>query len=270
MLVLPIINRNRILNVHVSLKGVSKVKTMVHFENMTASDIIVNGKSFNTSTFSESRDRKAIIEFIRNNSILYHRPFYVTTKAREDCKYDLYEFPLLQCGRNKAIDLLYVSTILDMQKRKADEVKGKYVSLKELGFDDIFTDDKISVIKRIVSSNPNTLEWEQLFRDNHVDDLISTLEFIRKFDCTVVKEASIPEDVFQQVASSFELLHSRDTKSLNKYYNLAVENRDVIAKMSYVNKLVFDKPFDLIQSESQRRAKQFVKADNAWENRNSA
>ena len=46
---------------------------------------------------------------------------------------------------------------------------------------------------------------------------------------------------------------------------MAIDNRDVYAKMSYVNKLISDKPLDLIQSEAQRRNKQFVKADNVRE-----
>ena len=78
------------------------------------------------------------------------------------------------------------------------------------------------------------------------------------------------EDTLQQVLESFNKLHSKDTKSLNKYYNMALENRDIYAKMSYVNKLIYDRPFDLIQSSSQK-SKQFVKTDtSSWESRKNA
>ena len=46
MLVLPIVNRNRILNVRVSIKDASKVRTGVRLDNTMPSDIIVNGRSF--------------------------------------------------------------------------------------------------------------------------------------------------------------------------------------------------------------------------------
>ena len=81
MLVLPIVNRNRILNVCVSIKDASKVRSGVKLDNTMPSDIIVNGRSFLVSSFSESSDNKSIIDFIRANSILYKRDVVVTTKS---------------------------------------------------------------------------------------------------------------------------------------------------------------------------------------------
>lgn len=269
MLVLPIVNRNRILNVSVSIKDASKVRTGVKLDDTMASDIIVNGRSFSTSSFSESSDNKAIIDFIRANSILYKRDVIVTTKTGygEDT-YDVYEVPLPSRKINNAMDNLYVDTILDMQKETPGVTKGKYLSLSKVGLEEVFSDEKVSIVKSIVSNNPNSDTWRDLFRENGVLDLVSTLDFIRMFDCTVIGRASVMEDTLQQVLDSFDKLNSKDTKSLNKYYNMALENRDIYAKMSYVNKLVYDKPFDLIQSAGQK-SKQFVKTDS-WESRKSA
>lgn len=92
MLVLPIINRNRILNVSVSYKEATKIRVDVELENTLPSDIIVSGKSFNSSAFYDSKDKNNIIEFIRNNSILYRRSVLVTTKNRSDSSnYDVYD-----------------------------------------------------------------------------------------------------------------------------------------------------------------------------------
>ena len=271
MLVLPIVNRNRILNVRVSIKDASKVRTDVRLDNTMPSDIIVNGRSFLSSSFSESSDNKSIIDFIRANSILYKRDVVVTTKSGtgEDT-YDVYEAPLPSRKVNEAMDNLYVDTILDMQKETPGVTKGKYLSLNKVGLDEVFSDEKVSIVKRIVSSNPNPDTWTELFRENGVLDLVGTLDFIRMFDCTVIGQASVMEDTLQQVLESFDKLHSKDTKSFNKYYNMALENRDIYAKMSYVNKLIYDRPFDLIQSSSQK-SKQFVKTDtSSWESRKSA
>ena len=52
MLVLPIVNKNRILNVKVSLKGITKVREEASNDDFLESDIIVNGRSFINSHFS--------------------------------------------------------------------------------------------------------------------------------------------------------------------------------------------------------------------------
>ena len=264
MLVLPIVNKNRVLNVGVSLKNASKIRTSVQLDRTAPGDIIVNGKSFATSSFSDARDGMGIIDFIRANSILYKRDFFVTTKENSDGNYDVYTVPLPPSKVNDSMDELYISTILDMIKETPGVTKGKYLSLKSIGLDDVFSDEKVTMVRRIVSLNP-TEEWNRLFSVYGLTDLIDTLDFMRMFDCTVIGESTISEDVFKQVLDSFDKLHSRDTKGLNKYYNMAIDNRDVYAKMSYVNKLISDKPLDLIQSEAQRRNKQFVKADNVRE-----
>ena len=269
MLVLPIINRNRILNVSVSYKEATKIRVDVELENTLPSDIIVSGKSFNSSAFYDSKDKNNIIEFIRNNSILYRRSVLVTTKNRSDSSnYDVYDVGVAPRKINKATDMLYIRAILDLEKELPGVVRGKYLSFEELGFGEVFSDEKISRLRSIVTSNP-TSSWEKLFRENALMDMIETLEFLKSFDCTVVSEASIPDETMQQVLVSFGKICSRDTKSLNKYYSMAEENRDLYAKMSYVSKLVYGKPLDLIQSESQKN-RQLIKKDENWESKKSA
>lgn len=269
MLVLPIINRNRILNVSVSYKEATKIRVDVELENTLPSDIIVSGKSFNSSAFYDSKDKNNIIEFIRNNSILYRRSVLVTTKNRSDSSnYDVYDVGVAPRKINKATDMLYIRAILDLEKELPGVVRGKYLSFEELGFGEVFSDEKISRLRSIVTSNP-TSSWEKLFRENDLMDMVETLEFLKSFDCTVVSEASIPDETMQQVLASFRKICSRDTKSLNKYYSMAEENRDLYAKMSYVSKLVYGKPLDLIQSESQKN-RQLIKKDENWESKKSA
>ncbi len=273
MLVLPIVNKNRILNVSVSIKDASKVRTGVRLDDTNASDIIVNGRSFLASSFNDSHDSKDIIDFIRANSILYKRNIFVSTKEESSSdKYDIYEVPLPWKKINDSTDGLYIAAVLDMQKETPNNIKGKYFSFEKLGFDEVFSDEKVSIVKRIVSSNGNSLDLEGLFKENGVFDLIETLEFMRMFDFTVIGQASIPEDVFEAVLSSFDRFNSKDTKSLKKYYNMALTNRDIYAKMSYVNKLVYDRSFDIIKSEGQKKGdKQFIKTDgSSWESMKSA
>lgn len=269
MLILPIINRNRILNVSVSYKEATKIRVDVELEDTLPSDIIVSGKSFNSSAFYDSKDKTNIVEFIRNNSILYRRSVLVTTKSRSDSSnYDVYDVGVAPRKINKATDMLYIRAILDLEKELPGVVRGKYLSFEELGFGEVFSDEKISRLKGIITSN-STSSWEKLFRKNNLMDMIETLEFLKSFDCTVVSEASVPEETMQQVLASFGKIYSRDTKSLNKYYGMAEENRDLYAKMTYVCKLVYGKPLDLIQSESQKN-RQLVKKDENRESKKGA
>ena len=46
MLVLPIVNRNRVMNVRVSLKDAEKLHNSVVLENTKESDVIVNQHNF--------------------------------------------------------------------------------------------------------------------------------------------------------------------------------------------------------------------------------
>ncbi len=269
MLILPIINRNRILNVSISYKEATKIRVDVELEDTLPSDIIVSGKSFNSSAFYDSKDKTNIVEFIRNNSILYRRSVLVTTKSRRDsCNYDVYDVGVAPRKISMATDMLYIRAILDLEKELPGVVRGKYISFEELGFGEVFSDDKISRLKRIVTSNP-TSRWEMLFKENNLMDMIETLAFLKNFDCIVVSEASVPEETMQQVLASFEKICSRDTKSLNKYYSMAEENRDLYAKMTYVNKLVYGRPLDLIQSKSQKN-RQLIKKEENWESKKGA
>ena len=50
---------------------------------------------------------------------------------------------------------------------------------------------------------------------------------------------------------------------------MAEENRDLYAKMTYVNKLVYGRPLDLIQSKSQKN-RQLIKKEENWESKKGA
>ena len=55
---------------------------------------------------------------------------------------------------------------------------------------------------------------------------------------------------------------------MRKYYNTALDNQEIYAKLSFINKLVFNRPF-LIKTKSEYN-KQFVKIKNESEYDNAA
>lgn len=260
MLILPIVNRNRILNVEVRLKAADKIRTGVKFSDASESEVIVNGKRLSESSYRNDRSDAAALEFIRTNSLRYRRNYLITTRQEANSSaYDVYEVEQPPKKVNDALDSLYVSAITDMRKEIPGNKRGRYLSLDKLGIGDSLTDEKIQTLQDIVRTVRDTSEWPGLFEKAGVADLVDTVEFVKHFDCTVVEDTTIPEDTLQGMVDSLRKLNTRESRNLASYYNMALSNRDIYAKLSTVNKIIYDKPLTLIQSKRQKQ-KQLVKS----------
>lgn len=259
MLILPIVNRNRILNVEVRLKTAEKIRTGIRFADASESDVLVNGRRFSESGYSKERTDKAVLDFIRNTSLLHKRNFLITTREEASSNlYDVYEVeqPLKQISAG--LDNLYIGVLTDMRKELPNSRKGRYVSFKKLGVGDIFTDEKIGTIQSIVETVQNSEQWPILFERNGVLDIVQAIDFLNQFDCTVIADSSINEETLTGVVESLKKINTRDTKNLCNYYQMALDNRDVYSKISQVYRLVYGRSYNLIQSKSQKQ-KQLVK-----------
>lgn len=261
MLILPIVNRNRVMNVEIRLRNARKIKTDVFYRDANESDIIVNREKFSNSTFKNSREENAPTDFIRSKSILYPRNFLVTTKQRTDSKnYDVYEIEQPPRKVNDCLDKLYGKAITDLRKKiPGVKNKGRYVSFEKLGMSEYLTDEKIAKLQRIVKEERDQSKWPELFEREGIADIGNTLDFINNFECTVVSDTTIPESSMKDTLKSLEIINTRDYKNLNNYYKMAKRNADIYTKISYINKIMYDKPLTLIQSEKQ---KQLVKKQN--------
>ena len=60
MLIFPIVNNGRILNVKVSLKNASKIRRRVRIDNILVSDINVNGKNFSEVKLYENKENNIL------------------------------------------------------------------------------------------------------------------------------------------------------------------------------------------------------------------
>ena len=74
----------------------------------------------------------------------------------------------------------------------------------------------------------------------------------------MISDTSIPEESLQDTLRALSVINTRDYKNLSNYYSMAKSNTEIYTKMSYINKIIYDKPLTLIQSKSQRQ-KQLVK-----------
>lgn len=261
MLILPIVNRNRVMNVEIRLRNARKIKTDVFYRDANESDIIVNREKFSNSTFKNSREENAPTDFIRAKSILYPRNFLVTTKPKTDSKnYDVYEVSQPPKRVNESLDKLYGKAITDLRKEiPGVKNRGRYVSFEKLGMNKYLTDEKIAKLQKVVKEEQDQSKWPEAFEREGIADIGNTLDFINNFECTVVSDTTIPENSMQDTLKSLEVINTRDFRQLNKYYTMAKRNADIYTKISYINKIMYDKPLTLIQSEKQ---KQLVKKPN--------
>jgi hypothetical protein len=258
MLILPIVNRNRILNVEVKLKTADKIRTGVKFSDACESDVIVNGQRFSDSSYRNEKSDKAALEFIRTSSIRYKRNYLITTREVDSTAlYDVYEVEQPPRKVNDALDNLYVSAITDMRKEIPGNKRGRYLSLDKLGIGDILTDEKIETLGVVVRNTGNPEELNSMLSKTGISDLVDTIDFLKLFDCTVVEDTTIAEETLQGMVDSLKKLNTREARNLASYYNMALKNRDIYSKLSTINKMVYGKPLTLIQS---KRQKQLVKA----------
>ena len=267
MLILPIVNRNpindrrRIMNVAITLRNAKKKRTDVFSSEVKESDIIVNREKFSNSIFKDIREENAPTDFIRAKSILYPRNFLVTTKTRNDSNnYDVYEVSQPPRKVNECLDKLYGKAITDLRKEiPGVENRGRYVSFEKLGMDEYLTDEKIAKLQRIVREERDQSKWPEMFEKEGIADVGNTLDFINNFEFTVVSDTTIPEKSLQDTLKALEVIKTRDYKNLNNYYKMAEKNADIYRKISYINKIMYNEPLTLIQSE---RQKQLVKKPN--------
>lgn len=270
MLILPIVNKNRILNVEVKLKNADKIRTGVKFSDASESEVIVNGKKLSESGYKDVRSDSAALEFIRNNSIRFRRNYLITTRTESNsATYDVYEVKQPPKKINDGLDNLYTSVITDMRKEIPGIPRGRYLSLEKIGVGDHLTDEKISKLQEIVREVRDTSQWPVLFERAGIADLPDTLEFIKQFDCTVIADTTIPEDSLESMVDTLKKLNTRDSRNLSNYYDMAISNKDIYSKLSFVNKIVNDKPLSLIQSKKQKQ-KQLIKVNTQVGDANGA
>ena len=271
MLILPIVNNKRVMNVEIKLKGASKIREGVFYDDAKEREIIVNREKFSDSSYHASRDKNAPIDFIRSKSILYPRNFLVTTRSEVDSKYyDVYQVPQPPKKVNDGLDELYSKSIRDMQNEiPGKEARGRYVSFKDLGIDSALTNEKIASLQRIIKEERNSTTWKQKFEEAGISELPETADFLNHFECTVLSNTTIPEESLQDTLKALSSINTRDYRNLKKYYRMARDNADIYTKISYISKIVYDKPLSLKHSNSSKN-KQYVKRKEDGEFRDAA
>lgn len=250
MLVLPIVNRNRVMNVKISLKGAQKIHSGVILENIKESDVIVNQHNFLDSSYKADSEDNSVVNFIRNTSLISRNDFLVTTREEvESNRYDVYQIKQPPKFINPALDNLYASVITDMRKEIPNVKRGRYLSFEKLGFKRCLTDEKIARLQQIIRTESDRSVWPKLFEKAGISDLSQTLEFLDNFNCTIISDTTLPEATLQDTIRCLEPLNTQDFRNLKKYYHMAKENQEIYSRLSVVHHLIYNQPYHLITSD---------------------
>lgn len=273
MLILPVINKGKIFNAELKLVHCTKLykNTANLFDNAHESDVVINGKSLKDSNW----DKKDIMNFIKGNSINQPRDFYVNTKNEQfnEKRYDIignrlseketfesYKIANPYKLRSFNFDKLYNVMLLDIiNKVPNKQNNGRYVSLKELGFDEVVNDQSVEQLENITNSVRDTSKWDPLFREYKIEDLVKYIDFFNLFEATVIPHSTISSEEVEDVVEKLSVIKSRDYKNLNKYYKIAKENTEIYKNLNKASNLLYGKPFRFVQSEKQRAKRMELK-----------
>lgn len=273
MLILPVINKGKIFNAELKLVHCTKLEnnTANLFDNAQESDIIINGKSLKASNW----DKKDIMGFVKGNSINQPRDFYINTKNEQfnEKRFDVIGNRLTEKDTFESykianpykltsfnFDKLYNVMLLDIINRVPNkDSNGRYVSLKDLGFDEVVNDQSIEQLENITNSVRDTSKWDPLFREYKIEDLVKYIDFFNLFEATVVPNSTISSEEVEDLVDKLKPIRTRDFKDLNKYYKIAKENTEIYKNLNKASNLLYGKPFRFVQSEKQRAKRKELK-----------
>lgn len=250
MLIMPIKNEGRILNVAISLRNARKVGTSSSFLESGPSNVIINKRCFSDSSYySKKNDSNVVVDFIHNNNITVNSDkFYVTTKCDfTNSSYDVYEVDVPTYKIGVGLDALFGECVLDLCNSSLDNIKGRNISLDRLGISNHITDDRLEKLQYL-ARNLGKVDTLDYIKENNLQDLIDTIEFLDLFDCTVISKSTIKCDEFEGILDSLKNTSTNLYKELKKYYDIAQDNARIYSKLSRLYHIVYNRPYEWIHS----------------------
>lgn len=248
MLIMPIINKDRILNVELRLKKAKKIKTKVHFSDIAPSDIIVNYSSFLQSSYNIKNQKLAKIpEFIRYHGHSSKSDFYISTKEETNSPYyDLYQVAFPPSKITEGLDNFYGSLILDLKSETPNNIKGRYLDLKKIKVTEHITEERLAKLANILENYTS----QKRITDNDLEDLIETLEFLDLVDCRIIAGTSIDIKDFQKVYNCLAYTNTQEARDINNYYNIARNNQEAYSKLSKLYNIVHNDSLNWIRNDN--------------------
>lgn len=263
MLILPVLNKNTntIFVYELYYNNASKVRKKVFFNDADSSEIIVNREKYSKSSFYHDHNIDSATKFIRSRSLVYRRPFLVTTKSERDSDYyDVYKVEPIEFQENDVLDNFFGKLILDyLNEIPGTERRGRYVSLESLGFSNILSFDKIASFIHIVKQYKDSPLLDDKLKKANVFYIKELIDFFQLFDFVCVEDNQLDRDTLQKVVDYSSILKTNLFSELNRHDKIASSNTEILSEISYLSEILYDKKLHFITSE----AYQLVKKKNS-------
>ncbi len=249
MLIIPILYRQKVYSVAVRLKNAYEVQEAGLFERRYESDVTVNGRSYNQSSYNvEKAPLNNVIDFIRVHSLNTNTSsFLVTSKRNGYGAMNSFRVSAPLPHITEGLDALYSSTIQSMKKTIPGHSKDRNISLRRLGVTDHITDKNLRSLQKITDSGSVP---EKALNLEETQKLYQTLDFLDQFDCRIMEEATVDEKSLQALMIPFSGINTQTAEEVRKYYRMAQENAEEYTKLEYMARLLTGERLYWIKEEN--------------------
>ncbi len=264
MIIMPILDKDKIYNVEIKLKDYFEDQNLGVFEKHYESDLIVNGQNYNDSSYNaKNANLNSLVNFIRNNTIYMRSSYVLTSRRNEQGKMYTYRIPAPPRKVTEGLDCLYGNIIQDMKKSIPQNEKGRILSLKKLGVTDHIMEKDLKLVRKSTESSYITDKNDPRLKEKELYLLFATIEFLDLFDCTVLEDSTMDLKEFQSIQKAFLEFNSEEGRKINKYYHTALENANEYRKIQFLSKIMTGETFYWIKrGESKVKIKSIE--DGKW------
>ncbi len=265
MIILPLMiddANNVTVNVTINFRNVEVRENVLNsgVKGVSYSDVIIgksNLKSYETDgkVIANPREVTNIIRKSMNYNTTPVNYIVVNTKKYEDSDfYDSYIIPAPSYKPNEINDYIYGMLVNSIRFNSPKDTKKEKLSLKALGFDELFNGEFLSKMQMLRSSSQSPLYVRnQLMNAGYVKQL-EVLDFFNSLYCNIEEDDVILTSELENVIKFFDST-KKESRALSNYKNIALSNYESYMSLAALNALVNGKVLDwpVLSKEQQKR-----------------
>lgn len=244
MVILPLLYKEKIYNVKVSLKESSELSKNELYDFSFEGDIIIYNQNYNSSSYNtKEAPLNNIIQFIRANSLYSSDPiFYVVSRKDQVGNIRISQVLFPNQKVTDGLDALYSSVIQNMRRDIPNHSKDRNISLKKLEVAEHVTEPKLKVVRKAMDRREKEGPKNEV-----VLEMERTLLFLDQFDCSVLSSTAIEEKTMQSMLGTMDNLNTDVAREMKNYYQTAKENGNDYAKLDHLSQILRGESLDWLK-----------------------
>lgn len=225
----------------------------ISYSDVVVGKTIIKGYDADKKVISNPREVTNAIRKIMNYNTTPANYVIVNTKKYEDSDfYDSYIIPMPFYKPNEINDYIYGMLVNSIRFSNPSDVKKEKLSLKALGFDELFNGELLSKMQMLRNSNQSSLYIRNQLMNAGYDKQLEVLDFFNSLDCKIEENDVILTSELDNVIRFFDST-KKESKALANYKNIALGNYEGYLSLAALNVLVNGKVLDWLDlSEKQK------------------